>query len=472
MVSKELIVLVACGFSAVQSQEQQLLQHVMSLSSPLVRPVINMTSSVMVTFFLRLKSIVRVHEKEGSVRLNFQAELRWRDELRTWDQTAYGYPNPAPSYGYDQPPLQRLQVPSSQMWTPQFVLQNSAKWPWDGDAEHTNVEISSDGGCWRVYPMVLDVRCPLEFKYFPFDEQKCRLEFESYAYTVDLMDLEAVSQAFDVSGVEWRFLNFTDHREATSWAGMSWRTLVWNLTIRREYSSYIIGCIVPMNIAVVFSFCTFAIAYTAAPARVFAPVIAFLTITSLHRAYIASLPRGSSLTWLDRFAVACAGFAVVSLILSLCTMRMMARIAASSAKADTPAKPTTSGAAESTTSVTAESVSADEGLSAAGSSASATMVDADNPPAVKDAVRNVTIDAAGNGPSSDAKGSVATRAARMSMHQTYHAVSLLDDGRGMLFRQLERRARKLDAIFGSCLVLAFAIFEIVMFAEVAANMEK
>ena len=95
-------------------------------------------------------------------------------------------------------------------------------------------------------------------------------------------------------------------------------------SVRSEFCRYVIACIIPMCIATLITFTTFAIEHKAAPARAMVCVVPFFSIVALHNGVTSTLPKGGSSTWLDNLALGCYIFAAVSLGASVLIMRMFA----------------------------------------------------------------------------------------------------------------------------------------------------
>jgi hypothetical protein len=182
-----LLLLLPCCSSSVQTtNRQRLYQHVLSLSSSSIRPVVNESSVVQVNITFYLQGVVCVYDQLSIVRVSASIMYRWFDELRTWDQTQYG----ASAAQSPEDIRQNIMLSSTETWVPPILMLNSAKRPWDDDVENSDVGIMSDGLSWRTQPIIIDALCGLDLRSFPFDEQNCIFMFESFTYHIGQMDLD------------------------------------------------------------------------------------------------------------------------------------------------------------------------------------------------------------------------------------------------------------------------------------------
>ena len=75
---------------------------------------------------------------------------------------------------------------------------------------HTNIVLSSDGGCLWVPPGLFLSTCKIDITWFPFDQQLCKLKFGSWSYDSFGIDLQLQNDNGDISSYipngEWVLL--------------------------------------------------------------------------------------------------------------------------------------------------------------------------------------------------------------------------------------------------------------------------
>jgi hypothetical protein len=305
---------------SAQGSEERLIHHLATLSSPNARPVQAYTTPVSVTMGLTLETIGDVRERDGVLNLHVHLNQHWKDELRTWEPTLFANAS-------------SIVVDTNDVWVPQITLVNSELRPWNSAAEHPSVSFDSRGHAFISQLAKLGIRCEFAHANYPFDLQTCKVEIESWSYPINQMDLNfewnmepPARISPDFYSVEWELVdhNISFTREVRSYPDNSrWPRLTWSFRIQRSSASYILACIVPMMLSTFVSILTFTVTYTAAPARVFLSVVAFLTIVTVHRSFTGNMPKGSTFTWLDFFALGCMIFTILSLAGSLLVMHLL-----------------------------------------------------------------------------------------------------------------------------------------------------
>ena len=56
-----------------------------------------------------------------------------------------------------------------------------------------------DGTAKWLAPVILKSKCPINVKYFPFDEQHCKMKFGSWTYDKNRLDLHPEDTTADTS---------------------------------------------------------------------------------------------------------------------------------------------------------------------------------------------------------------------------------------------------------------------------------
>lgn len=73
--------------------------------------------------------------------------------------------------------------------------------------------ISSDGSVALMYPVAIETTCPINVRYFPWDEQVCPLKFGSWSYDGASVDIVNATAYGDISEYaengEWNLVGKT-----------------------------------------------------------------------------------------------------------------------------------------------------------------------------------------------------------------------------------------------------------------------
>ena len=133
-----------------------------------LRPVLNDSEPLTVTVQFWLKQILKVDERDQTIKCYLWLELYWTDELLKWDPSDYG--------GLDQ-----IHVPSHKIWRPDVLVYNNAQLNIEDNELETNSLITNRGEVTLFRAMITDITCTLSLSLFPFDQQICFLTFASWS---------------------------------------------------------------------------------------------------------------------------------------------------------------------------------------------------------------------------------------------------------------------------------------------------
>ena len=67
------------------------------------------------------------------------------------------------------------------------------------DRLNTRVILRHDGQAKWLAPVILKSKCPINVKYFPFDEQRCKMKFGSWTYDKSRLNLIQEDESADLS---------------------------------------------------------------------------------------------------------------------------------------------------------------------------------------------------------------------------------------------------------------------------------
>jgi hypothetical protein len=111
--------------------------------------------------------------------------ITWLDELLTWNSSDYGG-------------ITKLTLQPGKCWTPQLIHTYSdfckgkqAK----GISESANITLTNDGTVSMYYGALLEAKCAIDMKLFPFDEHICWNQFYSTKYTADELKIHFIEKS-------------------------------------------------------------------------------------------------------------------------------------------------------------------------------------------------------------------------------------------------------------------------------------
>jgi len=205
---------------------------------PLERPVINESSSIMVTFGITLQQIIDVDEKNQLLVSCLWLNLEWNDYNLAWNTSEYGN-------------IDNVRIDPRRIWTPDLLMYNSADEKFDGTFQ-TNVVVSDNGTCLYVPPGIFKSTCKIDIAWFPFDDQKCDLKFGSWTYNGWKLDLTLKDEnGGDISSFipngEWDLIGVPGLRESKEYdcCPEPYVDITFTVHIRRRTLYYFFNLIVP-----------------------------------------------------------------------------------------------------------------------------------------------------------------------------------------------------------------------------------
>ncbi|CAH1797211.1 unnamed protein product [Owenia fusiformis] len=230
----------------------------------LIRPVLNNSNTLTVELGLRLSQVIDIDEKNQIMTTNVWLTQEWDDYKLHWDPKEYG--------GVD-----RLYVPSTEIWLPDIVLYNNA----DGNYEvtlMTKATLYSKGRVKWEPPAIYKSSCEINVEFFPFDEQVCRMKFSSWTYDAYQVDLIHVGQRLKNKGKDnaliERGVDLRDYYRSVEWDLLSaparrnekfypccvepYPDITFTIEMRRKTLFYTVNLIIP---CVAISFLTVLVFY-------------------------------------------------------------------------------------------------------------------------------------------------------------------------------------------------------------------
>ncbi|XP_030643585.1 neuronal acetylcholine receptor subunit alpha-7 [Chanos chanos] len=215
--------------------QRKLYNELMTNYNRLERPVLNDSAPIVVELGLTLLQIIDVDEKNQVLITNAWLQLSWNDVYLTWNPDNY-------------PGVQNLRFPSSQIWTPDILLYNSADERFDATF-HTNVLVNYSGACQYIPPGILKSTCYIDVRWFPFDVQKCDLKFGSWTHNGWLLDLQmlAVDISTYIPNGEWDLVGVPGKRNELYYECCKepYPDVTFTVTMRRRTLYYGLNLLIP-----------------------------------------------------------------------------------------------------------------------------------------------------------------------------------------------------------------------------------
>nr|XP_046180792.1 neuronal acetylcholine receptor subunit alpha-7-like isoform X1 [Oncorhynchus gorbuscha]XP_046180793.1 neuronal acetylcholine receptor subunit alpha-7-like isoform X1 [Oncorhynchus gorbuscha]XP_046180794.1 neuronal acetylcholine receptor subunit alpha-7-like isoform X1 [Oncorhynchus gorbuscha] len=215
--------------------QRRLYKELMANYNRLERPVINDSSPLLVELGMTLLQIIDVDEKNQVLMTNAWLQLYWTDVYLSWNPENY-------------PGVQNLRFPSSQIWTPDILLYNSADERFDATF-HTNVLVNASGYCQYIPPGILKSTCYIDVRWFPFDVQKCDLKFGSWTHNGWLLDLQMldVDTSTYIPNGEWDLVGVPAKRNELYYdcCKEPYPDVTFTVTMRRRTLYYGLNLLIP-----------------------------------------------------------------------------------------------------------------------------------------------------------------------------------------------------------------------------------
>uniref|UniRef100_A0A0K0G044 Acetylcholine receptor subunit alpha-type unc-38 (inferred by orthology to a C. elegans protein) n=1 Tax=Strongyloides venezuelensis TaxID=75913 RepID=A0A0K0G044_STRVS len=235
--------------------ENRLFENLFSSYSKLIRPVKNSNNTIDILFKMKLNQIIDVNEREQIIKVFGWLYHQWYDYRLEWDPKEYGG-------------TEMLHIPGELIWLPDIILYNNAGGtPWVRTI--TKIDLYYNGTIIWEPPFIYDSVCPINTKWFPYDEQRCGFKFGSWSYSsleVDIFHPEKqkmvhgyedyktvwyIENAIDIDefqeSIEWDVVEITGlkHKVKYPCCEKYWIDITYYINIRRKKLFYTINLMIP-----------------------------------------------------------------------------------------------------------------------------------------------------------------------------------------------------------------------------------
>ncbi|XP_047140447.1 neuronal acetylcholine receptor subunit alpha-10 isoform X1 [Hydra vulgaris] len=160
--------------------EEKLHQDLFANYNPAVRPVVNDSDTVNVTFGLMLCQLVDVQERNQLLVISTVISQKWKNPYLTWDPEKYSN-------------ITEIRVDPAKVWKPDIVLYNNVAedrlFAENFGTLKSRVIVDNTGYTTWLTPLILSSNCDMNLKYFPFDTQKCPLKFGSWTHNMHRLNI-------------------------------------------------------------------------------------------------------------------------------------------------------------------------------------------------------------------------------------------------------------------------------------------
>lgn len=202
-----------------------------------VMPIRNKSKPMEITLDMYLMSIDNINEKRQTITIKAFLESSWKDEFLTWNVEDY-------------PGVDRVNVKNSDIWIPDFALDDTFDKHTDIGQEDGRADIKSNGQV-TIWPYrIYTVACKISIKKFPFDTQDCVFDFLSWTNPSSVLVLKSSHKQpdmtyFSESG-EWDLIQSTTKHERRPYGNDSWDHMNFLFKLKRKSLFHIMNAILPV----------------------------------------------------------------------------------------------------------------------------------------------------------------------------------------------------------------------------------
>ncbi|CAL1537662.1 unnamed protein product [Lymnaea stagnalis] len=218
--------------------EYRLVRDLMKGYDKRIRPSLNHTDALNVTFGLALVQIIDVDEKNQILTTNGWLNQIWTDYNLRWDPAKYGG-------------IKVLRLPFDEIWKPDILLHNNADVSAFVSSISSNLIVTNDGNVTWFSMVIFKSSCSINVRYFPFDAQNCSMQFASWSYDGFQVNLLMNTEKGDTSNYvpnsEWELIRFMVDRNVRyfSCCEEPYPEIHFYIVIRRRPLFYIFNMILP-----------------------------------------------------------------------------------------------------------------------------------------------------------------------------------------------------------------------------------
>ncbi|XP_014786892.1 neuronal acetylcholine receptor subunit alpha-10 isoform X3 [Octopus bimaculoides] len=224
--------------SSADDVELSLVNRLLKNYDKRVRPSLNSSEAINVTFGVALAQIIDVDERNQILTTNCWLNQVWLDVNLRWDPDKYNG-------------IKVVRIPFTDVWKPDILLYNNADVTSYFSSLSSNVIVTSEGNVTWLSMVIFKSSCRIDVRYFPFDEQNCSMQFASWTYDGFQLQLRMNSEEGDISNyirnsewvliklhVEWNLVYYSCCIEP-------YPDITYYIQIRRRPLFYVFNMILP-----------------------------------------------------------------------------------------------------------------------------------------------------------------------------------------------------------------------------------
>ncbi|XP_053406202.1 neuronal acetylcholine receptor subunit alpha-2-like isoform X1 [Mercenaria mercenaria] len=221
----------------IPTDEQRLLDKLLTSYNPASRPVYNASDTVTVKFGLTLAQVSDMDEVNQVLTTIVWLEQEWIDERLRWNPDDFGG-------------LKTLRMPCDKIWLPDMVLYNNADDFTTGYMQ-SKAMVSFEGVVFWPPPAKFRSSCKIDITFFPFDDQLCKMKFGSWTYDGFQVDVTNRSANVDLSNYiysgEWDLIDIIVVRNTVTYACCIefFPDVTFSIIMRRRTLYYLFNIIFP-----------------------------------------------------------------------------------------------------------------------------------------------------------------------------------------------------------------------------------
>jgi len=264
---------------------------------------------------IQVNLMIRSIDKIDDVKMEFSTQITFRqqwydDRLKFGDKVSPAMKDKIKYLTITEP---------GKVWMPDTFFRNERRGAMHNVlVPNLYVRIYADGTVLFSIRVSLTLSCPMNLKLYPLDTQTCPMQIASYGWaTDDLVYIWQSNNSVQIGKVSLpRFViekYSSDYCNVHTSTG-SYSCLLMELTLRREFSYYMLTIYVPTCMLVIVSWFSFWIDPKAVPARVALGVTTLLTMSTKTASISNSLPPVAYTKAVDLWTGVCIFFVFFALL--------------------------------------------------------------------------------------------------------------------------------------------------------------
>ncbi|XP_033761367.1 acetylcholine receptor subunit alpha-1-B-like [Pecten maximus] len=274
-----------------------------------VRPIVKQNESLIVTISLSPVAITDIDEVKESLSTAAYLDVVWKDEFLRWTPSMYN-------------DIDHFYISQKDIWIPDIALKNGFTKLQNLGEDSLLTTVENNGIIiWKPFE-VFQTQCPIDTKYFPFDQQTCNITFgvwTSASVEIELRPEEGELWLgeYQTNG-QWDMVKTSAHKILSI---NSQSVVTFSLKIKRKPQYIMVNVVLPIIMLSILSACTFLIPAESGEKMGYAMTlylsfVVFLTIVS------SLLPENSTMSLLSTYLVVLLAIGTTIIIITAIQLRL------------------------------------------------------------------------------------------------------------------------------------------------------